>query len=155
MNKIIITSVSLLFMHGHLNADIITYKRPNSFDEFILSNVKILNSDTEFIYYKNNVSFNTNKVPCSQIIKIIDESGDIIQTSCYAITLNLNSNKKESIYILNENNMNDSNLTKSKSNSIIHKKQPNELEGKSNSKNINLLLMGLIVFFIFFKLKEQ
>lgn len=165
MNKIIITTISLLFMYGHLNADIIKYKNPNSLDEFTLSNIKILNSDSKFVYYKNNVSFNFNKILCSQIIEINDESGNIISTSCNAKSTNLNSNEKESVPILKNNEMDDSNSTKSKSNSILHNKklkqspkeliQTNEIEEKNTSRNINLLLMGLIVFFIFFKLKEQ
>ena len=165
MNKIIITTISLLFMYGHLKADVIKYKKPNSLDEFTLSNIKILKSDAKFVYYKNNVSFNSNKILCSQIIEINDESGNIIQTSCNAKSINLNSNKKEAVPILNDNDMDDSNLTKSKSNSILHNKQSkqspeeiiqtNEIDGKNISRNINLLLMGLIVFFIFFKLKEQ
>ena len=134
-----------------LNAETIKYKNPYSLDETIILNAIILNSDSEFIYYKNNYSFNTNQIPCSQIIEITNASGNSVETSCLSKTNVVNPSKNNKI-------INKSIAGKSEAillDTVSEKMPIKHFKGEKSYDNINLLLMGLIVFFIFFILKEK
>ena len=75
MKKIIIIIFSLTSLINLLYGDIITYKINDSQDMKI-SNIQIMNSDTQFVYFRNKQSLNINQLLCSQISQITNDFGD-------------------------------------------------------------------------------
>ena len=92
MKKHITIIIGLTLIICQSYADTIIYEINNS-QNMIISNIQVTNSDSQFVYFKNKHSLNTNKLLCSQITIVTNDAGNEIQTSCSNKTNSIN--KKE------------------------------------------------------------
>ena len=145
-----------------LHADIITYKINDSQD-MIISNIQVVNSDTQFVYFKNKQSLNTNQILCSQITQITNDFGDEIKTSCQDGTNNMKNEKN--IQLKQKKKLLKKDINKEKVKKKL--KEKNDLKVANIEKNIptpnknkqnhfnNLLLITLIIILIIINIKKK
>ena len=141
-------------------ADTIIYKINNSQD-MTISNIQVTNSDSQFVYFKNKHSLNTNKLLCSQITIVTNESGDEIPTSCSNKTNSINEKQIHKIQHKNKP-LSKKNIIKEKpqkklnivKESIISNEDKNEIIPEKNHLN-NFLLTSLIMALIIISIKKK
>ena len=161
MKKIIIIIFSLTSLINLLYGDIITYKINDSQDMKI-SNIQIMNSDTQFVYFRNKQSLNINQLLCSQISQITNDFGDEIKTLCQNKMDNTNDKKNVKLKktkkllkkeinkekVKKKNTKNDLKITN------IEKNKSTPSKNKQNHFN-NFLLITLIIFLIIISIKKK
>ena len=153
----IIMGLTLIICQSY--ADTIIYKINNS-QNMIISNIQVTNSDSQFVYFKNKHSLNTNKLLCSQITMVTNDSGDEIQTSCSNKTNIIN--EKQIHEIQHKNKLLNKKITKEKpqkklnivKESIISNEEKNEIIPEKNNLN-NFLLISLIMALIIISIKKK
>jgi hypothetical protein len=140
-----------------LHGDTIIYKINNSQD-IIISNIQVINSDSQFVYYKNKHSLNTNQLPCSQITQVTNESGDKIITSCSNKTDDINKRH----HIKQKNGTLKKELIKEKKTEKLNKAEKTRVSTKKKEDIIpekdylnNLLLISLIIALIIINMKKK
>ena len=142
-----------------LHGDTIIYKINNSQD-IIISNIQVINSDSQYVYFKNKHSLNTNQLPCSQITQVTNESGNKIITSCSNKTDDIN--KRQFNHIKQKNEILKKELIKEKPPKKLNKEEKTKVSTKKNDDIIpekdylnNLLLISLIITLIIINMKKK
>jgi len=159
MKKSISIIIGLTLMICQSYADTILYKINDS-QNMIISNIQVINSDSQFVYFQNKHSLNTNQLLCSQITNVTNDSGDDIKTSCSNKTSNIN--KKQINEIKHVKKLHNKKIIKEKTKkklnivkkTIISNEEKNEIIPKKNHLN-NFLLISLIIALIIISLKKK